>query len=646
MSATKASSPRRGGVVKQLLHSSMWDVLHGRLSPYDPAAEPLQAAQLPEPLAEMVRDVTRRTKLWPAEKTAVARELTAHFEDGLASGATVADLRGSFGDARQAARLIRRAKVRSRPLAWRLPERAANGLGLLSAILIGVYLLLVAWLSLGSPALEQNFWQEYNAPVLATPKDERAWPLYRQGYLALQGPEDNLLDEEIAPGSEKWPDLVALLARNEAALELFREAAKRPRLGHVMTPQLDQELEEHSKDFQGYHTVSRPTPDDPPTIDDNPMLMTSPLPHLSPLRTACKLLWRDARLALEQRDAPRAMRDLETTLRISEHLNYEHAHLITQLVSGACLAGTTQFVQQIAFETPASFSDEQWAAIAHRLAAAHGGERIRLSYAAERDTFSDLLQRLYTEAGYPAPDYYPLIMSMPGGNDRLSGPWTAPLAAVLAADRADTQARYDDILAAAELFAVPPLWKRGEDRSEALLLELTGTRLQALRYLPLMIMVPSLTRAAHLAEVTTQHRDVTYVVIALELYKREHGSWPATLQDLTPRFLPAVPPDRFDGQPLKYTIIDGHPLLYSGGVDRDDDGGRLIAPSRKAGRQPESRNKRAREWLSPAALEALRGTEEAKTYDGDWRLWPPVKDPVREQPAPATQTAPQTQAAP
>jgi hypothetical protein len=40
--------------------------------------------------------------------------------------------------------------------------------------------------------------------------------------------------------------------------------------------------------------------------------------------------------------------------------------------------------------------------------------------------------------------------------------------------------------------------------------------------------------------------------IACERFRLKHGRWPATLAELCPEFLPTVPLDPFDGQPLKY----------------------------------------------------------------------------------------------
>jgi len=69
-------------------------------------------------------------------------------------------------------------------------------------------------------------------------------------------------------------------------------------------------------------------------------------------------------------------------------------------------------------------------------------------------------------------------------------------------------------------------------------------------------------------------RNVAIAAIAIKRYQLRHGQWPATLAELTPEFLAAVPIDPCDGKPLKYRPnTDGTFLLYSVGEDGVDDGG-------------------------------------------------------------------------
>ena len=113
------------------------------------------------------------------------------------------------------------------------------------------------------------------------------------------------------------------------------------------------------------------------------------------------------------------------------------------------------------------------------------------------------------------------------------------------------------------------------------------------------------------------------VVVAVELYRREHGDWPKTLNALVPEYLPAVPLDRFDGKALKYVLRDGQPIVYSIGSDRVDNDG--VAPKDES-----YRKFFVQMWRS--AKEAAADRQDHPDWIGDWILWPPPKpEPLNGQ---------------
>ncbi|QJE96582.1 hypothetical protein [Luteolibacter luteus] len=62
--------------------------------------------------------------------------------------------------------------------------------------------------------------------------------------------------------------------------------------------------------------------------------------------------------------------------------------------------------------------------------------------------------------------------------------------------------------------------------------------------------------------------------IALERYRLKHGSHPATLGDLVPDYLSAIPLDPFSREALHYRLLpNGSPHLWSIGPDLRDEGG-------------------------------------------------------------------------
>jgi len=89
---------------------------------------------------------------------------------------------------------------------------------------------------------------------------------------------------------------------------------------------------------------------------------------------------------------------------------------------------------------------------------------------------------------------------------------------------------------------------------------------------------------------------LTVTAIALKRFDLRHGSFPEQLNQLTPEFLPAVPLDPVDAQPLRYRRNgDGTFVLYSIGPDNKDDGGE---PSLGKGAASSSYN-----WLGWQALD-------------------------------------------
>ena len=68
--------------------------------------------------------------------------------------------------------------------------------------------------------------------------------------------------------------------------------------------------------------------------------------------------------------------------------------------------------------------------------------------------------------------------------------------------------------------------------------------------------------------------DLTKLAFALAAYHADHGSYPAKLSDLMPKYVNALPKDIFTGSDLHYRREGNGYLLYSVGVNGKDDGGK------------------------------------------------------------------------
>lgn len=64
----------------------------------------------------------------------------------------------------------------------------------------------------------------------------------------------------------------------------------------------------------------------------------------------------------------------------------------------------------------------------------------------------------------------------------------------------------------------------------------------------------------------------TQILLALKIYKMEHGELPETLSNLVPEFFPRVPLDDFDGKPFRY--LPDKKIIYSVGQKLKDLGGK------------------------------------------------------------------------
>jgi hypothetical protein len=84
-------------------------------------------------------------------------------------------------------------------------------------------------------------------------------------------------------------------------------------------------------------------------------------------------------------------------------------------------------------------------------------------------------------------------------------------------------------------------------------------------------LMPSYDRVLETGFRNRTDRRMAAVSLAANLFRRDTGRWPATLEELVPRYLPAVPIDPManEGVPLRYVLAEGgrRPIVYSAGDD-------------------------------------------------------------------------------
>lgn len=88
------------------------------------------------------------------------------------------------------------------------------------------------------------------------------------------------------------------------------------------------------------------------------------------------------------------------------------------------------------------------------------------------------------------------------------------------------------------------------------------------------MLMPAQEKVARRHFIVLADRRLAATALAARLYAMEHGRFPATLEELAPKYLPAVPDDPMaDGKKLGYVAEAARPRLYSVGENGKDDGG-------------------------------------------------------------------------
>jgi hypothetical protein len=594
---------------RKLRYTPLGDLLRGQISGRLDVMQAITASSLPAEAKQLVCGVVKRTRLWPAEKVDVANELISHFADGLQAGAAVEELIQQFGNERVAARLIRRAKKRARPLPWHI----LRAIGWLTALLLIVYSFIALRFVVSRPSPKLDYLAAINQPTLGAPEPQRAWPIYRKALLML-GPREYSKEAEVRlveildaqPGGAHWDKVAPSLAAHAQTIELAREAAQKPNLGFILgrTGSVnDPEL------YPGTKVWAKISPQDA-------ALVTIPLPHLNDLSLLAHVLSLDARFAQEQSDPDRVMRDIDALLRLAGQLSRDGEFLVVNSVGLSIGMSALDAAEASLLHPRLRFSDQDLQRLAHLLARPKlAGDLLKLT--GERAIFHDVIQRCYTDDGngdgrLTLQGQQLLAALAPvaptarrGLSEVYHDLFIAALRPVTAASRRETIEQYNHLLDLADSNFRLPLreakWDAYENDVPAMISDSDRSRR------PLVdVMSRNLSYAQTRAERYLGRRDGIVAAIAIELYRRKTNQHPPTLDALVPEYLPAVPEDRIDGKPLRYRLIDGRPVIYSVGEDQDDDGG--TPPKWNRIRQ----RPQAARWM----------ISKEKAVDGDWILFP------------------------
>jgi hypothetical protein len=565
----------RTSFLHRIRHTPLRDVFRGHLSARLDWRARLAAASLAPRAGMLIERVVKRTRLWRIERAVVADELIAHFRDAAEADRPIDAVVGEFGDERRAARLIRRAKIRNRPLWWKACRwvcRSAIALILAYGLSYPIY-----YFSRPSPRID--YLAQINAPIERVPASDRGWPIYRRvllAQLAQASPADRnslrfapvwLHDNVDGP---HWPQMLAWLKEHRQDVQLLRAAAAKPSMGFLLGP---------DGSFYDSELFPFETPRLHQEWSDFPFILGVLLPHLSYAHSFSQILKDDAKLAQLNGDGPRLEADIQSILGIADQLRHDGQFGVTDLVADGIDKTALDAIERVLRTDPSALSDPQLIGLAHRLAGPRVAADIT-SLAGERIMFHDIVQHVYTDNGHGDGHLTPAGLQLlvqayaEGAESREFGYHPISLSQAVgpanmfaSVSRKDLLDQFDRLMDLAQANLSVPQRDADWKTSEQLLDKLNGSRWSLMRYGPVTAAIPDVRGRAITAEQYLARRDGIITAIALELYHRQNGTYPAGLQSLAPEFMPAVPIGPITGQPIEFRITDDKPVIYTRTVD-------------------------------------------------------------------------------
>lgn len=543
---------------------------------------------LPGPLAELTDRVVRRTRLWPSEREEIQAELESHFREGLIEliqqGLTldqcIAILREQFGDARVAAKLIRRSKIRGRSMRWKIARTAI----ITALVCMTASAAFAAWIKFGKPTPTVDYGAQLNEPILAIPDEERAWPLMEKLLLQFRIPEEE--DAQIirnlpAPGQDNWAVALEWVKSNRDLLPLIEQATAQPHYGFVYDNQLNwsflrQLAEARNEPESAFYGDYAPDPLDPE-------LISILLPSLSDLRDVARFLILDARDKLSRAEFEAALTSIELTQRLGVML-FDSRTVIEPLVGAALVNMANDELRRVLYEepNPLDYVPDELVANSYLLSVAPSV--VTADFDAEKIMFEDFVQYLFTDDGngngHLIPGQYAKVTVLvdgeqaPARDEGLAEIARLVGLAAMHADRQDTLDKYNELWDEISAYRKLPLYDPQRQEGEAVLQTFKSDPVASRRYAVIDTMLPSLYRADTQLRQTAMALAATQTIVALELYCHAHDSLPDSLDELVPALLQQVPEDIYTGEVLIYEPADdGRFVLYSVGANFEDDGG-------------------------------------------------------------------------
>ncbi|MFT7631914.1 MAG: hypothetical protein ACI87E_002956 [Mariniblastus sp.] len=564
-------------------------------------------SELPTDVCELISGVVKSSRLMRFEKSAVAADLVAHFQDGHDRGLSYHEIQKEFGDPTIAAALIRSSKLRNRPMKHKLMRWT----GISAGALASGYVILLAYFNLGSPQPTIDYVKELQSSSPVFEDHQKAWPLYRAAWikhgfgeggrfdmtpLSVPIPQEELKGNEysfqknrwVQAGDDQWPAAVELINQHQDLLKAIREAAKLPTFGLEYqvdaTKYSDEDfaaLYPHLNSKSDWFEWSRDgwTEQIPKTMDDS--IFQIQMVHVQVLRKATKLFRIDTRIAVQQLAPTRALENLEAVFGLAKQVGGE-PFLVCNLVADSIAQIGFSQIEEILLSDPEFFSEDQLTTI--QTAVGQLSIRDWLHLESERSTMLDFIQRMYTDDGNSdgrmTADGMQLMswmsnnMMLPARKQTTlerviysKSKLSTPASLFLFGSRREVTDKGNAIITQMILDAQTPHWQRAGTVIEDFM------NSDSLKHQPIREILQGVETVRNNVDRTISRQESVVAALAIHRYFIKNGEWPTSVNDVSPEFVNEFPIDQVNGALLNFKIENDQPIIYSVGGDRDDNGG-------------------------------------------------------------------------
>ena len=398
------------------------------------------------------------------------------------------------------------------------------------------------------------------------------------------------------PGDEEWAKVVATIGQSQELFRAFREGAKLDHLGltlhsdlsryskedfSALFPRRDYNDTKANRDASSFGLAGYSDEADKLLCESTVGIL---LPHFSAFHSMARALIVDSRLAATQSDSDRIITNIDTTFGIARQL-YNEPFLVASFISKAIFEIGVMHIEELTTDNPELFSPDQLKHLQQSIAKFE--IPTQWDFAADRDVTQDMLQRIYsddgngdgrlTSVGLEILTVMKIWTNEADANDpqRSSVPWQqqtpaartffGPALMLTSPTRKEANDSIERYFNIAEESFTANYWEEDYADMEASADENVDDELSGI--------YPTFHRVRNSLNSALATKNAGLIAVAAIRFRNANEAWPQTLDDLVGEYLDEKPVDPVTGKPLKFKMADDAIVVYSVGIDLDDDEG-------------------------------------------------------------------------